>query len=109
MCKDDGWFIRHVEPPNACRPSDNSTDRLAIGVCASKYVRTDPLWERVALSASGLLKSSMSASASRTSSTMNHRQHHGRVPRPTACPGYRPGAHYPYAHSIVPGGFEVMS
>src|SRR6516164_1632790 len=23
MCKDDSWFIRHVEPPNACRPSDN--------------------------------------------------------------------------------------
>src|SRR5215469_9287433 len=23
MCKDDSWFIRHVEPPNACRLSDN--------------------------------------------------------------------------------------
>src|SRR3974390_199574 len=23
MCKDDSWFIRHVEPPSACRPSDN--------------------------------------------------------------------------------------
>src|SRR5262245_47495508 len=31
MCKDDGWFIRHVGPPNACRPGDNPTDssRLA--------------------------------------------------------------------------------
>src|SRR5215475_5679158 len=47
MCKDDGWFIGHVEPPNACRPSDNPTDRLAIGVCASKYVRIDPVCERV--------------------------------------------------------------
>jgi hypothetical protein len=67
MCKDDGWFIRHVEPPNACRPSDNPTDRLAIGVCADKYVTIDPVCERVALSARSLQKSSMSASASRTS------------------------------------------
>src|SRR5262252_1954694 len=62
MCKDDGWFIRHVEPPNACRPSDNLTDRLAIGVCAGKYVRIDPVCERVELSATSHQKSSMSAS-----------------------------------------------
>src|SRR5215471_6019538 len=67
MYKDDGWFIRHVEPPNACRPCDNPTGRLAIGVCASKYVRIDPVCERVALSARSLQKSSMSASARRTS------------------------------------------
>src|SRR5215813_4905410 len=67
MCKDDGWFIRHVEPPNACRPSDNPTDRLAIGVCASKYDRIDPVCERVASSTRSLQKSSMSASGSRTS------------------------------------------
>jgi hypothetical protein len=67
MCKDDGWFIRHVEPPNARRPSDNLTDRLAIGMCAGRYVRIDPVCEPVALSARSLQKSSMSASASRTS------------------------------------------
>src|SRR5215472_8311753 len=67
MCKDDGWFIRHVEPLIACRPGDNPTDRLAIGVCVGKYVGIDPVCKRVALSARSLQKSSMSASASRTS------------------------------------------
>src|SRR5262245_40084096 len=36
MCKDDGWFIRHVEPPNACcRPSDNLTDSGASSTVTS--------------------------------------------------------------------------
>src|SRR5262249_5448886 len=97
MCKDDGWFIRHVEPPNACRLSDNPTDRLAIGVCASKYVSIDPVCERVALSARSLQKSSMLDEPLRLI-----RAHHGRVAQ-LSCS--TPGT----GHAETPCGARGMS
>ena len=92
MCKDDGWFIRHVEPPNACRPSDNPTDS-SLSACAPASTSGSILSENALHCRPGASKSpSCPQVLAGQASTMKSPPTSLPSSRPAACPGYRPGA-----------------